>query len=133
MAQKIRFKYDKLIRDRVPEILRKRGISLNERIMGQTEYIERLKNKLQEEALEVQNSPNTEELKEELADVLEVLTALIQALEFDFEDIMHTAKLKRDEKGGFADRVYCDFIEMDANHQSVVYHRDRPDQYPEIL
>ena len=45
-----RFKVDKLIRDRLPEIMRKRGVQVHERFMEPEEFVARLKEKLLEEA-----------------------------------------------------------------------------------
>jgi predicted house-cleaning noncanonical NTP pyrophosphatase (MazG superfamily) len=75
MINNRRFKVDKLIRDKVPNYLRNRSVQTNERVMGQDEYLERLRNKLFEEAKEVIGAKNKEELTEELGDVLEVMLA----------------------------------------------------------
>lgn len=74
-----RFKVEKLIRNFVPDFLRKKDIIVHERSMEQDEFIAKLKDKLQEEAGEVKQSENEIELIEELADVLEVIYALSKA------------------------------------------------------
>lgn len=50
MIQTHRFKVDKLIRDKLPQIMRSSGIQVFERVMGKDEYLKRLKDKLLEEA-----------------------------------------------------------------------------------
>ena len=53
MTQTHRFKVDKLIRDKLPQIMRASGIQVFERVMEKDEYLKRLKDKLLEEAKEV--------------------------------------------------------------------------------
>lgn len=71
-----RFKVDKLIRDKVPEILRSKNIALSTHQMSDEEFLMRLKNKLIEEAHEVSEAKNAEDLLEELADISEVFRTL---------------------------------------------------------
>ena len=70
MTQKtIRFKVDKLVRNRTAERLRKKDITIFERVMELDEYIQKLKNKLVEETGEVLEATNQEELCSELGSV----------------------------------------------------------------
>jgi len=73
-----RFKVDKLIRDKLPDLMRSKGITVHERTMENQEFISRLKEKLIEESREVEQAETRAELTEELADVLEVVRTLAQ-------------------------------------------------------
>ena len=68
-------KYDKLVRDKIPEIIHKGGKSVCFRVLSEIEKIEYLEKKLDEEVAEFHKSKDPEEL----ADILEVVTALCNA------------------------------------------------------
>ncbi|WP_424356605.1 hypothetical protein [Methanocella sp. MCL-LM] len=93
----------KLVRDRIPEIMRLQGKDPEvERISG--ERLRRaLKDKLVEEAEEVRQ---TDDLVEELADVLEVVDALIDAYGLDHGEIEHVRADKKAKRGGFSSGEY---------------------------
>lgn len=132
MTQTHRFKVNKLIRDKLPAIMRASGIQVFERIMEKDEYIKRLQDKLLEEAQEVISARSEKEICEELADLLEVMLALTRVYGIEFTDIQQTADQKRAEKGGFEAKIYNAFVEIGADNPNIGYYRDRPDQYPEL-
>ncbi|MCK4730693.1 MAG: nucleoside triphosphate pyrophosphohydrolase [Candidatus Aenigmarchaeota archaeon] len=98
-------KYDKLVRDRIPEIIRKRGVVPITHIADKNEYWEKLKAKLQEEVDEVLEDVNVEE---ELADVLEVIYAICDFKGISLEELELIRKKKKDERGGFKDKIILD-------------------------
>jgi predicted house-cleaning noncanonical NTP pyrophosphatase (MazG superfamily) len=65
-------RHDKLVRDKIPAILTKQGITLTSHIAAAEEYQQALRQKLQEEVKEFLADENPEEL----ADILEVIYAL---------------------------------------------------------
>jgi predicted house-cleaning noncanonical NTP pyrophosphatase (MazG superfamily) len=132
MTQTHSFKIDKLIRDKIPEIIRESGIEVFERVLEKDEYLKRLKDKLVEESEEVLSACSKKEICEELADVLEVMLALIKIYGLEFENITQKAEQKRSEKGGFNNRIFLDFIKIETTHQSLSRYRSRPDKYPEV-
>ena len=99
-------KIDKLVRDRIPEIMSSKGQIFSERIMEMDEYLRRLQDKILEEAREVSVAQDEAELKEELADLLEVIYALIKAHQFNPQEIEELRVKKLQEKGGFDNRIY---------------------------
>lgn len=88
----------KLVRDRIPEIIRQQGETPEvEQISG--ERLRRaLKDKLVEEAEEVRQAEN---IVEELADVREVIDALIEAYELDPAAVELARADKKAKRGGF--------------------------------
>ena len=91
-------KYNKLVRDMIPEILDKKGVKYEKRIAGDDEYKSELVKKLEEEVVEFKKDLSIEEL----ADVLEVLDALKKNPDYaNVEDVRFT---KKEEKGGFDKR-----------------------------
>ena len=87
MHTKRRFKIDKLVRDKMSSNLFESRITLDERTMESEEYGTRLKDKILEEAQEVCDAATKVEIKEELADLLEVIHALGAFYSLSYEDI----------------------------------------------
>ena len=88
--------YNKLVRDRIPEILDAKGVSYEKRIVEGEEYKTALIIKLHEELAEFTEAGAIEEL----ADILEVVEALKVLPEY--ADVERIRKEKHDERGGFA-------------------------------
>ena len=121
---------NKLVRDRIPNIIIGKGLSFKARKLDNVEFENELANKLIEEANEVaekvhwlnhiceQEPVTTEELDdhlyeitEELADVLEVYVNLVKSLKIKTSDIEKAANLKRVRNGGFEDKIYLEWVE----------------------
>jgi len=98
--------YDKLIRDKIPEIINSKGKNYAIRIAGDMEYKNMLRRKLLEEAEEFQDEP----CKEELADVLEVFYAILQAEGFSLDDIEKVRRKKADERGAFNKKIILEKV-----------------------
>jgi len=95
----------KLVRDRIPEIIRRSGAEPMVRTADAREYRGLLLNKLVEEATECRDSATPEDLAEELADVLEVISALAGSHGLDRERLEELRAAKAAERGGFTERV----------------------------
>lgn len=91
--------YNKLVRDRIPEILDAKGILYEKRVASDEEYEAELIKKLVEEAHEFAEAGSVEEL----ADVLEVVEAL-RALP-EYADVERVRLVKKAERGGFQKRI----------------------------
>lgn len=92
----------KLVRDRIPEIIRKDGKNPIIEVLSNEEYLEELDKKLNEEVAEYQ----ADKSMEEMADILEVLFAICEARGHSVEELMEVRESKREKRGGFKDRVY---------------------------
>ena len=92
---------EKLVRDKIVKEMKKQGKNPKFRILNSKEYLASLKDKLVEESLEVKNSKNKKQIKEEIADVYEVMKALMKANHISFKDIKKSAKIKKKIKGAF--------------------------------
>ncbi|UPV76596.1 nucleoside triphosphate pyrophosphohydrolase (plasmid) [Halorussus limi] len=99
--------YDKLVRDRIPEVVRENGETPVTHVADGDEYRRRLREKLCEEAGEFRESGDPEEL----ADVLEVLDAIRDAEEFDAERVERLRAEKAEERGRFEDGVVLERVE----------------------
>ena len=99
--------YPKLVRDRIPEIIRaKEGIDVEYRVLeNDQEYLNALLDKMMEEAAELRKSPEEGNLEEELADIFEVIYAILSLQKKTIEDIVAIQKEKREKRGGFEKRI----------------------------
>ncbi|MFM2331151.1 MAG: hypothetical protein RLZZ26_658 [Candidatus Parcubacteria bacterium] len=91
--------YNKLVRDRIPEILDGKGVSYEKRVATFEEYKTELIKKLAEEVAEFGEAG----APEELADVLEVVSALKELPEYKNVEQLRQQKLA--ERGGFRGRI----------------------------
>lgn len=91
--------YNKLVRDRIPEILDEKGVLYEKHVASPEEYKAELVKKLTEETREFSDDPSPEEL----ADVLEVIEALRKLPEY--ADVEEVRKKKADDRGAFNQRI----------------------------
>ncbi|GAA2655088.1 nucleoside triphosphate pyrophosphohydrolase [Streptomyces spororaveus] len=94
----------KLVRDRIPEIIRVGGAEPEVYVADPAEYRERLRAKLTEEVAEYMAADETD-APEELADVLEVAFALAADLGVDPVQLEKIRASKAEERGGFSERI----------------------------
>lgn len=76
-------------------------------VLTEDEYVLQLEKKLNEEVAEYQQDKNLEEM----ADVLEVLQAICIARGYSLETLERKRKEKYDERGGFRDRIFLEYVE----------------------
>lgn len=94
-------KYNKLVRDKIPEILEKKGVRYKIHIADKKEYWQKLKEKLSEEFKEFSKS----ETIEEFADILEVLDTIRNYKKFDKRKLESIKKNKAKKRGRFKKRI----------------------------
>lgn len=93
--------YNKLVRDKIPEIIASEGGKAEIRILSDEEYRTFLEAKLDEEVGEYHRDQNAEEL----ADILEVVYALASSIGCSRESMMEIYEKKHKARGGFEDRI----------------------------
>ena len=98
--------YNKLVRDKIPEIIEADGKACKTRILSDDEYIEALETKLNEEVAEYQSDKSLEEM----ADVLEVLQAICVARGYSLEELEAVRAKKCEDRGGFAEKIYLEYV-----------------------
>jgi predicted house-cleaning noncanonical NTP pyrophosphatase (MazG superfamily) len=104
MSKKV---YNKLVRDRIPEIIRAEGKEPKTRILDNDKYLEELIKKLGEEYIEFKADNNLEEL----ADLQEVILALADALNISYQDLAKAVSNKALKRGAFKQRIFLESIE----------------------
>ena len=94
--------YNKLVRDRIPEIIEESGRRCVIEILSETDYIRMLDKKLDEELAEYHKDQNIEEL----ADLLEVIQAIIVARGFSLDELEKLRAEKAQQRGRFTRKVF---------------------------
>jgi predicted house-cleaning noncanonical NTP pyrophosphatase (MazG superfamily) len=93
--------YNKLVRDKIPEIIEASGKTCETEILSDKEYLQVLDKKLGEELAEYYKEQNVEEL----ADLLEVLYATAKARGYSIEELDHIRVEKQKARGGFDKKI----------------------------
>ena len=102
--------HNKLVRDRIPEIIDANGQKCACRPLSEQEYLAALDQKLNEELAEYQQDKSMEEL----ADLLEVIRAVIVARGSTYDQVETIRKVKRDKRGGFERKIWLEAVEDSA-------------------
>ncbi len=102
-------KYGKLIRDRIPEIIEQAGKSATWRELDADEFRLALRAKVLEEAEELVGSAD-EALLSELADLAEVIEAILCAYNLTREGLEAVRQKKNDERGAFTRRLFLESV-----------------------
>ncbi len=101
-----KIRYHKLVRDRIPEIIEKDGKTCVCSELSQEDYITMLDQKLNEELAEYQESKSMEEL----ADLLEVMSAVAAARGSSLDEVEKIRQRKKEKRGGFGNRILLETV-----------------------
>ena len=99
--------YHKLVRDGIPEIIRKQGKRCATTTLSDAEYLVAVYRKMEEELAEYRANP----CLEELADLLEAVRAAAVARGYTAEDLERARSEKEARRGAFAKRVFLQYVE----------------------
>ena len=99
-------KHNKLIRDRILEIIEANKEKPYFRILNKKEYIKEIKKKILEEAQELIEARGKKEIINEIADVQELIDVLILKSGFTKSQIRKQQKIKKKKRGGFKKRLF---------------------------
>ncbi len=101
--------YNKLVRDKIPQIIEANGETPVVRVLDDTEYKKELEKKLYEEYQEVLNATGKDRV-EELADMLEVLRYLAKLENASLEEVIKIAEEKASKRGVFEDKIFLEKV-----------------------
>lgn len=100
--------FNKLVRDKIPEIIEGNGEMAVVRILNDEEFKTELERKMLEEYNEVLSAKTSKERLEELADMLEIIASLGTLEGSDLSTIMTIMEEKRQKRGGFSKKIFLE-------------------------
>jgi len=106
-VNRLKMKYNKLVRDRVPELIEESGRKQVSRTLNEDEYEQALMDKIVEEIEEYRVSKN----EEEIADIYEVLDCLVKLKDYEPMHIDYLRLIKREARGSFHKRILLEEVE----------------------
>ena len=101
--------YNKLVRDKIPEIIEKAGKTAYTHILSEEEYMTELDKKLGEEFAEYKADKSIEEL----ADMLEVMYAIAKAKGWSVSELKAVRREKSEKRGAFERRIFLERVDDD--------------------
>ena len=104
--------YDKLVRDKIPEIINESGKTCSYYIAEKDEYKSRLYEKLTEELGEFIATPSYEEA----ADIWEVFSSICRFHNLDIPSVIKAAEEKASSRGGFNDAIILKSVQDDVEN-----------------
>ena len=99
--------YNKLVRDRIPEIIEASGAKCKTRVLSDEEYIKKVDAKLDEELAEYHADQNIEEL----ADLLELIRAAAIARGYTLAELESVRAEKAEKRGEFNEKIFLIEVE----------------------
>jgi len=104
--------FNKLVRDKIPEIIRKDNSLPVIHILEENGFKKELAYKLLEESIEaVKARHDKAELVKEIGDVYEVIDAIIEAYGLSRSEIIELKNLRKENRGGFKDRIFLEYVD----------------------
>lgn len=105
--------YRKLVRDRIPEIIKEKGSECETHVLSEEEFKAALRKKVGEEASALPECSRAE-LISEIADIHAVLEALQEAEGITDEELTEALDANEDRKGGFDKRLFLEWSSDDG-------------------
>lgn len=102
--------YYKLVRDNIPQIIKESGKEPIFRVLNDIEYRDYLFKKDIEELCEVKEAVSVKEIKEELADKIEIIRAMAKFNGLTLQEIIEEADNKRNRNGGFDKKLLLEKV-----------------------
>ena len=103
--------YNKLIRDKIPEIIRKNNAVPKISELNDEQFKIALKEKLTEEAKELLEAKTQEEILNELSDVLQLIESIAINNNLSVSDIEKQKEKKKQERGAFEKKLYLEYVD----------------------
>lgn len=100
--------YNKLVRDKITDIIETDGRIAKYRILDDNEYRQELNKKLQEEVKEYLEDNNVEEL----ADIVEVIYGILNSMDVSIKEFEKIRINKQEKRGAFEKRIYLEEAEQ---------------------
>lgn len=121
--------FNALVRDKIPDFLESKECVVHKIILGDDAFDQALREKLIEESAEVRLATSKDELIEELADLQEVIQALLRHHSIDKSDLEAIQLKKREAKGGFQNRTFVSEINFEDQNPISEYYQKNSEKY----
>jgi len=108
MSRKI---YNKLVRDKIPEIIRSKKKAFKVSILTKEKYRKALKEKIDEEAKELLEAKTNKDVLNELADIQELINAVAKNHKITVKTLENKRKEKTKERGGFEKKIFLEYVD----------------------
>ena len=103
--------YNKLIRDKIPEIIKKDNAIPKISILNDEQFAIALKEKLVEEAKELLEARTSEEILNELSDVLELVESIATNNKLTITEVEKQKLVKKEKRGGFEKKLFLEYVD----------------------
>lgn len=127
----VRFAVHKLVRDRIPMITQDERVLIQTQPLDDAAFMNALKEKLIEEAVEVKETP-LDELVYELADVKEVMEALMACAGITPEQLKAVQDKKKEKRGAFQKRIFITYLDAPTDSKAYEYMSKDSAKYPVV-
>jgi len=126
------FKLNKLVRDKLREEYLLDGQEAVYRSLSIEEHKNELKNKIIEEASEINTNAPIEDIISEIADIRQAIDDLVLLYEISDDQIKFKQQTKYSKKGGFVSGAFVETITLKDNDKWLEYYRKNPDIFKEL-
>ncbi|OED33584.1 phosphoribosyl-ATP pyrophosphohydrolase [Planococcus maritimus] len=103
--------YNKLVRDKIPQVIEESGLQFETRILSEEEYNTEVTKKFAEELREFKETDNSQDAVEELADILELIHSAAELNGSSFEEVEKVRIKKAEKRGGFKEPIFLIEVE----------------------
>ena len=125
------FTFNKLVRDKIPAGIKAAGNTPEVRVLDHEEYLRELIKKLSEEASEISNATK-DELPSEIADIVEIVSALCTTLNIMPQQLEEYRRAKNEKAGAFSEKLYISTVKTLPDSPWNEMYRKNAHKYPEI-
>lgn len=103
--------YNKLVRDRIPEIIQRESEIPEYRTLDESSFNAALHQKLLEESQELLEAKTNEDVLNELADIMECLESIARQHELSMDAVFARQIEKRTSRGGFSKKLFLEHVD----------------------
>ena len=103
--------YKKLIRDKIPEIIKAKNGMPRISVLSKTDFKKALKSKMAEETKELLKAKSKSDVLNELSDIQELIMAIAENYKISMNEIEKYRKRKLQKRGGFRKKLFLEYVD----------------------
>lgn len=128
----MKFSVDELARSNTIDQLKKKGIKADFEKLNEKHYKDALLTKILKEASKASRSKTTDDLTENLSELLEVIDAVIKAYNISEVSLNLTKTQRKDTEGTFEEQIYIKSVEVQPNTPEAEFYLRNRELYPQL-